>query len=408
MSSEPAISIQGLGKCYHIYDKPRDRLLQMLFRGRRTYYREFWALQDVSFEVARGETVGIVGRNGAGKSTLLQIICNTLNPSLGDVRVNGRVAALLELGAGFNPEFTGRENVYLNASILGLATREIDARYDEIVAFSGIGDFIHQPVKTYSSGMYVRLAFAVATSVEPDILVVDEALSVGDGGFARKSFDRILELKKRGTTILFCSHSLYQVEAFCDRALWLDKGLVCAKGAAADVTTAYAASLSQEAAAPQVELVDESIDRQAVPPGTARITSIHIDVDGISGKTLTVRSQKSDLTIRVGFASDPTLPTPTVGVSISLMDGRGVSGASTLHDGLLLERDDNGNGIAEIVYPALPLLKGDYTLSVVLGCESMIHPYDTAMNYATLKVEQTGLDQGIVMLPHIWKKLSVK
>ena len=207
MSSEVAISVRSLSKCYQMYDKPRDRLLQMVCRGRRQYYREFWALHNLSFDVGKGEVVGIIGNNGAGKSTLLQLICGTLHPTAGSVAVQGRIAALLELGAGFNPEFSGRENVYLSATVMGLSTGEIDARYEQIVAFSGIADFINQPVKTYSSGMYVRLAFAVATSVEPDTLIIDEALSVGDGEFARKSFDRIMELKKRGSTILFCSHS---------------------------------------------------------------------------------------------------------------------------------------------------------------------------------------------------------
>ena len=406
MFYEKVIKMQGLSKCYHIYDTPHDRLLQMFFRGKRSFYKEFWALRDVSLELNRGETVGIIGRNGAGKSTLLQIICRTLNPTMGDVQVNGRVAALLELGAGFNPDFTGKENVYLNATILGLSKKEIDARYDDIVEFSGIKDFIHQPVKTYSSGMYVRLAFSVATSFEPDILVVDEALSVGDGAFARKSFDRILELKKRGTTILFCSHSLYQVEAFCDRALWLDKGQVCMIGRVSDVTTAYANSLSREATISTPGLSGESAENPTIPQGTARISSVNISADGVTGKKLTIHSMKSDLSIEVRFSSDPSLPTPNVGVSISKIDGQGVSGSSTNHDGHMLERDANGNGMATIVYQAVPLLKGEYAISVFLGCENMIHPYDTAICIATIKVEQTGLAQGIVVLPHTWETLT--
>lgn len=223
-SADFAIRAQGLSKCYALFDHPADRLKQMLMRGRRQYYREFWALRETSFELAKGQVMGLVGRNGAGKSTLLQLVCGTLASSGGSLEVRGRVSALLELGAGFNPEFTGRENVYLSATILGLSKAEIDRRYDGIVEFSGIGDHIGQPVKTYSSGMFMRLAFSVATSVDPDILIIDEALSVGDGEFARKSFDRIRSMKEAGKTILFCSHSLYQVEAFCDQVLWLDQG----------------------------------------------------------------------------------------------------------------------------------------------------------------------------------------
>src|ERR1700754_1036371 len=186
MSSEVEIRVSRLGKCYHVYEKPAHRLLQMLWRGRKNYFREFWAVEDVSFEIRRGETVGIIGRIGAGKSTLLQMICGTLNPSSGTIEVNGKVAALLELGAGFNPEFTGRENVYLAASLYGLSSAEVDARFAAIAAFADIGEFIEQPVKTYSSGMFVRLAFAVIAHVDADILVVDEALSVGDAYFQQK------------------------------------------------------------------------------------------------------------------------------------------------------------------------------------------------------------------------------
>jgi lipopolysaccharide transport system ATP-binding protein len=224
MSSDIAIKVENLSKCYHIYDNPRDRLAQMFFWGRKKFYREFWALKDVSFEIKRGETVGIVGRNGSGKSTLLQMICGTLNATQGTIQVGGRIAALLELGSGFNPEFTGRENVYMNAAILGLRPDEVDKRYEEILAFSEIGEFIHQPVKTYSSGMLVRLAFAVAINVAPQILIVDEALSVGDEAFQRKCFAKIEQIKENGATILFCSHSGSTIVSLCDQALLLDSG----------------------------------------------------------------------------------------------------------------------------------------------------------------------------------------
>jgi lipopolysaccharide transport system ATP-binding protein len=222
MSSDTAIRVSGLSKCFHIYDKPRDRLLQMLARGRRQYFREFWALQDVSFEVSKGESIGIVGRNGSGKSTLLQLICGTLTPTTGNIETFGRVAALLELGSGFNPEFTGRENVYLNASVLGLSKEEIDARFDSIAAFADIGEFLDQPVKTYSSGMAVRLAFAVQAQVDPDILIVDEALAVGDARFQAKCFERLRQLKENGTSILLVTHSGEQVVTHCTRAILLD------------------------------------------------------------------------------------------------------------------------------------------------------------------------------------------
>ena len=232
MSSEIAISVDNLGKCYQIYNRPHDRLKQSIHArvqraldGQpRQYFREYWALRNVSFEVRRGETVGIIGRNGSGKSTLLQMICGTLNPSTGSLHTHGRIAALLELGSGFNPDFTGRENVYMNAAVLGLSADETAARYADIVAFADIGDFMGQPVKTYSSGMVVRLAFAVAVNTDPQILIVDEALSVGDELFQRKCFARIEAIKSRGTTILFVSHSGSTVIELCDRAVLLDAG----------------------------------------------------------------------------------------------------------------------------------------------------------------------------------------
>ncbi|ERO63473.1 ABC transporter ATP-binding protein [Pseudomonas piscis] len=238
MSSEVAIKVEGLSKCYHIYDQPRDRLKQFLLprfqravgMTARQYYREFRALDDVSFEIRKGETVGIVGRNGSGKSTLLQMICGTLNPTGGSIQTHGRIAALLELGSGFNPEFTGRENVYLNAAVLGLSKEETDRRFGDIAAFAEIGEFIEQPVRSYSSGMVVRLAFAVAINVDPDILVVDEALSVGDELFQRKCFSRIESIRSSGATILFVSHSGATVVGLCDRAILLDSGELLSMG----------------------------------------------------------------------------------------------------------------------------------------------------------------------------------
>lgn len=233
MSSDNlVIKVNGLSKSYHIYDKPLDRLKQSilprLYWGMRkpspVYYREFWALHDVSFSVKKGETVGIIGRNGSGKSTLLQLICKTLTPTNGQVETHGRITALLELGSGFNLEFTGRENVFLNGAILGLSQDEIEARFDDIAAFAGIGDFIDQPVKFYSSGMLVRLAFAVQAMVDPDILIVDEALAVGDEHFQRKCFRRLEELREKGASILFVSHAGQQIVELCDRALLLEQG----------------------------------------------------------------------------------------------------------------------------------------------------------------------------------------
>jgi len=242
-----AICVQNLSKCYQIYDAPRDRLkqfvvprLQRLAGQKPTqFFREFWALKDVSFEIKKGETVGIIGRNGAGKSTLLQLICNTLTPTSGDILVTGRVNAMLELGSGFNPDFTGRENVFMNARILGLTQREIEERYNEIADFADIGEFVGQPVKTYSSGMILRLAFATQTALEPDILVVDEALAVGDAEFQTRCFARMNKLKEGGTTILFVSHDIASIRSFCDRAIYISAGKLAGFGDVMEMADLY-------------------------------------------------------------------------------------------------------------------------------------------------------------------------
>jgi lipopolysaccharide transport system ATP-binding protein len=236
--AEVAVSLQGISKCFRQYAKPLDRLKEMLLPGKKQG-QEFWALQDITLDIYRGETFGIIGRNGAGKSTLLQLICGTLQPTKGTVQVNGRVAALLELGAGFNPEFSGRDNVYMNGAILGLSRAEIDKRFDDIAAFADIGNFIDQPVKTYSSGMYVRLAFASAIHVEPDILIVDEALAVGDIFFQQKCFRHLENLRDKGTSIIFVSHDTQAVVKLCDRAIILQNGYLKHQGKPADMAAKY-------------------------------------------------------------------------------------------------------------------------------------------------------------------------
>jgi len=239
MNSSTSIKIRNLSKIYAVYDNPANRLKQTFYRGSKSFYKESTALLPIDLDINKGEILGIVGRNGSGKSTLLQLICGTVTPTSGEVEVDGRISALLELGSGFNPEFTGKDNVYLNASILGFSQDEIDKKYDSIIEFSGIKDHINRPVKTYSSGMYVRLAFSVAIATEPDILIVDEALAVGDEIFQRKCYSRINELKENGTTILFVSHSANKVIELCDRAILLDSGELLLDGKPKKVISYY-------------------------------------------------------------------------------------------------------------------------------------------------------------------------
>ena len=246
---EVVLTIGNVSKCFEMYEKPIHRLLQMLFMGRKKFYREFWALRDINIQIRKGECIGIIGRNGAGKSTLLQIVTGTLASTTGNVDIRGRVAALLELGSGFNPEFTGRENVYMSATILGLSKNETDAKYQEIIDFADIGEFIEQPVKTYSSGMMVRLAFAVNVIVEPEILIVDEALAVGDVAFQAKCFKRIQRLQKKNTTILFVTHDLVSIVQYCNRAFILDKGSIYASGDPLEMVDKYKLMMAENVTA---------------------------------------------------------------------------------------------------------------------------------------------------------------
>ena len=423
------ISLEGVGKTYKRFAKPSDRFWQALWPRVGTQKgaapNEFVALAPLNLQVKRGEALGLIGRNGAGKSTLLQMVCGTLNPSSGSVVVNGKIGALLELGAGFNPEFTGRENVYLAAAVMGFSGAETDALYESIVDFSGIREFIDQPVKTYSSGMYVRLAFSIATSANPDILVIDEALSVGDGAFAKKSFERIMQLKTQGTTVLFCSHSMYQVESFCDRALWLDRGQVQMEGPAADVVAAYTDSLRAEnahsadkpspntASALEVSVASQKassnneleIDSDPAPvtSGLTRILGIEVSVDGIKGRELQALSLQSDVHITVKFESDPTQPCPTLATGFALPDGQIFTSAYTLFDGIAIERNAQGQGQATVVFEKLPLMKGRFTVGAYLFDERALHVYDVVLQAATVNVTQAGVHQGFVQLPHRWQ-----
>jgi lipopolysaccharide transport system ATP-binding protein len=399
--SSKAIQIHELAKDYQQYSKPSDRLKQLLFGKRRQYFKNFHALKPISIDIKHGEVIGLVGQNGAGKSTLLQLISGTLNASSGSVHINGRIAALLELGSGFNPEFTGRENVFLNASVLGLTEKEIEEKFDSIVDFSGVGDFIDQPVKTYSSGMMVRLAFSVATSVEPDILIIDEALSVGDGAFARKSFDRIMELKDRGCTIIFCSHSLYQIEILCDRVVWLRKGEMVAVGTPDIVVPDYQSFLDSVSAVSNTQVTKELVSHHV--SGSARIKLATVSIDGRTEQPLMARSLESQLSVSCQFEYDIKLPVPGVAVTISTQDGRIVGSVGTWND--QVEPKPISNGVAEchVDFPKIPMLKGMYRVGVYLYCEKGIHNYEWADPVSEFRVIQSDNEQGLIRLPHIWR-----
>ena len=408
-----AISLFNITKCYKLYERPLDRLRQVFPLLGKNQCKEFRALYDISFEVEKGDVMGIVGRNGAGKSTLLQIICGTLTPTSGQISVNGRIAALLELGSGFNPEFTGRENIYLNASVLGMTRDEIDHRVDDIIEFAEISDFIEQPVKFYSSGMSVRLAFSIATSVSPEILVIDEALSVGDNEFSHKSFCRIEELRTAGVTILFCSHSLYQVQAICNKAVWIEKGRIQEIGDPDYVTTCYRDNQSKEGnkfstnndiltSGRKVEI--KTVKKDKNQEKTGHITSTEITVNGNAySKGLPINSLNDNLKIKVFYKIEKNLNIPSVAVSLSNKSSQIICGVGSANDEITGMVNKEGEGYYELEFPKIKLLKGYYEVNIVLFCEKGIHVIDHATCIEEIYVVQSGLEQGYVHLEHTWK-----
>jgi lipopolysaccharide transport system ATP-binding protein len=321
-SDDTVISVKNLSKCFEIYQNPSNRLWQALWIGKKQFYKEFWALKNINFELQKGECIGVIGRNGAGKSTLLQIITGTLPQTTGEVYTKGRIAALLELGSGFNPEFTGRENVYMNAAILGFKRSEIEEKYQEIIKFAEIGDFIDQPVKTYSSGMMVRLAFAVQVVVEPDLLIVDEALAVGDAAFQFKCLTRIKEIVAKGTSVLLVSHDSGTVKSFCDKCLWLKKGEVYAYGNAGEIVEAYDREVRMETEQGQMSLssqhVEKKNEKSVSEPLVKEAESITLLTDGSE----------------IGWAEDETLDSRVAGCRY------GVGGAKVKKIDLLDEQNN--------------------------------------------------------------------
>ena len=417
MSSEYAISVHDLGKDYRIYGRPINRIREMYSIRGRTYHSLFTALNGVTFDVNRGETVGIIGPNGSGKSTLLEIICGTLTPTRGGVAVNGRLAALLELGAGFNPAFSGRENVYLNAALLGISREEIDDRFEEIIDFAGIGEFVEHPVSTYSSGMYVRLAFATAVNTDPDILIVDEALAVGDIRFQRKCFRRFQEMQNAGKTILFVTHSVELVQTHCSRGIYLRAGEIRSAGEPKRVVQDYLEDLfgaieapeEQDSSAP-VDIVLEGsqndpmgrIDSKtsirwetsadssgkAPPPdlcptrtfynpneyrwGDRRAVIYDFQLSGEQGPVRHgfERGQKARLEARVFFASP--LDGVIIGFTIKTVDGRTVFGANTRERDINVPKVEAGQSIKVLFNFTCALIPGEYFVSVGIAQDDRV------------------------------------
>lgn len=441
-SNDFAIRVTNLSKCFDVYESPRDRLKQMVMprirrmvgKANKQYFREFWALKDISFEIKKGETVGIIGRNGSGKSTLLQIICGTLTPTSGNIEIRGRVAALLELGSGFNPEFTGRENVYMNAAVLGLSKEEIDKRFDDIAAFADIGDFIEQPVKSYSSGMMLRLAFAVIAHVDADILIIDEALSVGDAFFTQKCMRFLRKFMKNGT-VLFVSHDTGTVINFCQRAIWLNKGISKFQGEPKEAAQQYLAELyeSQQgesavvskinygdnvlsAELPRdmrldfinttnyrndIELFSFVSDSANFGKGGGNITSVQLLDEG--GLPLAWIVGGEMVKLKITCLANASIFSPIVGFLVNDRLGQAIFGDNTFNfskqEPLSVTVGQKFKAEFEFMMPILPI--GDYSITVALaeGSQSDHVQHHWVHDALLLKSHSSSVSTGLVGIP---------
>jgi lipopolysaccharide transport system ATP-binding protein len=382
------VEARGLVKIYRQYASPAARLAEALTR--RARHRQFRALDDVTFSVARGAGFGVIGENGAGKSTLLKILAGVTAPTSGSVRVEGTVASILELGAGFHPDFSGRQNIRLNAALFGLGPREVEEKSPEIIAFSELGEFIDQPVKTYSTGMTMRLAFAIATQLDPAILIVDEALAVGDGYFQKKCMDRLLAFRRGGGTLLLCSHALYYVAAYCDTAVWLRDGKVAALGPTENVVRDYERHLAARSiaagAGPQVPEADMA--------GPARITHVAVAPRGVA-------ATGAPLEVQVVWETDRPERAFHVGIGMNRADEVEVASFSSHGDGLPPFSGRTAHQVT-LTIPVLPLIKGEFTLYVFLLDEHGLHVYDRRILPSIFELRSEKYRFGIVDIPHQW------
>jgi ABC-type polysaccharide/polyol phosphate transport system ATPase subunit len=390
---EVAVSAEGLTKIYKSYASPWDRLREAVVR--RPRHREFRALEDVSFTLPRGEGLAVVGENGAGKSTLLKILAGITAPTSGGVRVRGTVASILELGAGFHPEMTGRQNIVLNAAMLGLSEDELKRRMPDIVGFSELGRFIDEPVKCYSTGMSMRLGFSIAIQIEPDVLIIDEALSVGDGYFQKKCIDRLLHYVGRGGTLLFCSHAMYYVSAFCQRALWLRGGRAEALGPVLDVVRDYENFLVAKSAA--AEAASPGDAPEPLRAGPARLTGGRLV--GVPADPVYKPDQRWELEIE-WETEDPRLAFH-LGVGINRIDEVEVFSFATHLDGLPPSTGERSYR-ARLSLPNLPLLKGEFTIYIFLMDEEGLHIYDQRLLRRAFRVESPAYVFGLFQAEHVW------
>jgi len=446
-SDKVVISLEGISKCYQIYDRPQDRLKQLissgfqkLFGTEKKYFKEFWALKNISFEIKKGETVGIIGRNGSGKSTLLQLICGTLNPTEGTVEVKGRVAALLELGSGFSPEFNGKENIYLNATLLGLTFDQIQERYEDIVAFADIGEFITQPVKTYSSGMMVRLAFAVIAHVDADILVIDEALAVGDAFFTQKCMRFLRNFMKKGT-VLFVSHDTASVRSLCSHAIWLEAGNILEQGSPKEISESYLEAfyeaekgkgtttiikkryveilqvdvkdsrldfINQSNLRNDIKLINFDLNGPSFGDGGAQITNVSLL--NLDGKNLSWIIGGEEVVLNIEAISYMSLTSPIIGFFVKDKLGQTLFGDNTY---LTYHNDPvqltiGQKIIATFQFKMPRLARGDYSITVAIadGSQEEHAQHHWIHDVIIFKSESTSVSGGLIGIPMSQIKLN--
>lgn len=401
--NESMVIASGVWKSFRLYsDRSRSIKEAVLKRQKKRSFSDFWALKDVNFDVRQGETFGIIGENGSGKSTLLKILTKVYAPTKGDVVAKGKISGLLELGAGFHPDLTGRENVYLNGSILGMKKKQIDSIFDEIVAFSQLEKFIDTPVKHYSSGMFIRLGFAVAINVNPDILVIDEVLAVGDEHFQRRCTDKILEFKKSKKTIIIVSHALEEMRNLCDRILWLEHGVAQELGKASEVVDAYLSKVNKE------EDVDSAHRAEKIGKYGQRWGSKEAEVTGVSfidksGKEKRRFSTKESMIARIHFNAHEEIKKPVFGVAIHRTDGTHVTGPNTRVAGVNIDKI-KGQGYIDYEIKSLSLLKGSYLFSAAIYDYTCMHPYDHHDEAYFFEVEPGNVKEtyGVVHLGAEW------
>jgi len=374
--NEPAVVVDGLSKRFRIYHERNNTLKAAIMRGNRARYEDFWALQDVSFEIAQGLTFGLVGDNGSGKSTLLKTLAKILFPDRGQVSTRGRVAALLEVGSGFHMELSGRENIYLNGSILGMTRAEVDRKFDDIVAFSAVERFIDQPVKNYSSGMYVRLGFSVAIHVEPEILLVDEVLAVGDAAFQEKCVEKFVQFKNEGRTVVVVSHAMSSVRSMCDEVAWISDGRLVETGPTAPILDRYI----------DATRIDQRVDTE----GRVRWGSGEAMVDAVdvvaAGRQRGRAASGDEVVIRLSFTAHQRIERPVFGFSLESHDGVYLWAHNSRDAGLEVP-SINGPGTVELVIPHLALQPGTYQISGSVVSTSTTHVYDYVRDITTLQVE---------------------